>query len=96
MLEEKGMVGQIYNSHIYRHIHKCLLLQLNIYTIIILHYENVISYYTYKLNFKTTLLEEYINFVESTKKQTKYYKTNTILFVVILCLFLFFVLFKYI
>ena len=47
------------------------------------------------MNIKTNLLEEYVNFVDSTKKQNKYFKIIIILFVVILCLFLFFVLFNY-
>ena len=47
------------------------------------------------MNIKTNLIEEYVNFVDSTKKQNKYFKKNLILFVVILCLILFFVLFKY-
>ena len=48
------------------------------------------------MNIKTKLLEEYVNFVDNTKKQNKYFEIFIILFVVILCLFLFFVLFKYI
>ena len=52
--------------------------------------------YTYKIHIETKLLEDYVNFVESTKKQNKYFKTIIILFVVIISLFLFFfVLFKY-
>ena len=47
------------------------------------------------MNIKTNLLEDYVNFVDSTKKQHKYLKIITILIVVILCLFLFFVLFNY-
>ena len=47
------------------------------------------------MNIKTNLLEEYVNFVDSTKEQNKYFKIIIILFVVILCLFLFFVLFNY-
>ena len=38
-----------------------------------------IIYYTYKMNIKTNLLEEYISFVDSTKKQ------NNVLWI---CLFL--------
>ena len=41
------------------------------------------------MNIKTKLLEQYINFVDLTKKQTKNYKAITILFRVNLCLFLF-------
>ena len=33
-----------------------------------------IIYYTYKTNIKTNLLKEYINFVDSTTKQNKYFK----------------------
>ena len=40
----------------------------------------------YKMNIKTNLIEEYLNFVEKTKKQNKYFKVFIILFVVILCL----------
>ena len=47
------------------------------------------------MNIKTNLLEEYVNFVDNTKKQNKYFKVILILFVVFLCLFLFFVLFNY-
>ena len=38
-----------------------------------------IIYYTYKMNIKTNLLEEYVNFVDSTKNQ------NNVLW---LCMFL--------
>ena len=53
-----------------------------------------IFYYTYKMNIKTNLPEEYVNFVDNKKKQNKYFEIIIILFVVIFCLFLFFVLFK--
>ena len=46
------------------------------------------------MNIKRNLLEEYVNFVDNTKKQNRYFKI-IILIVVILCLFLFFVLFNY-
>ena len=46
---------------------------------------------TYKMNIKTNLFEEYVNFVENTKKQNKHFEIIITLFVVIL----FFVLFKY-
>ena len=46
------------------------------------------------MNIKTNLLEEYVNFVDNTKKQNRYFKI-IFLIVVILCLFLFFVLFYY-
>ena len=47
------------------------------------------------MNIKTNLLEEYVNFVDNTKKQNKYFKISIILFVIILFLFLSIVLFKY-
>ena len=47
------------------------------------------------MNNKTNILEEYVNFVDNTKKQNEYFKINIILFLVLLCLFLFFVSFKY-
>ena len=41
------------------------------------------------MNIKTKLLEEYVNFVDSTKKQNKYFKIEIILLVVFyLCYFL--------
>ena len=43
---------------------------------------------------KTNLLEEYVIFVDSVKKQNKYFKIIIILIVINLCLFLFFVLFN--
>ena len=46
------------------------------------------------MNIKTNLLEEYVNFVDNTKKQNRYFKIITLI-AVILCLFLFFVLFNY-
>ena len=33
-----------------------------------------IIYYTYKMDIKTNLLEEYLNFVDNTKKQNKNFK----------------------
>ena len=48
------------------------------------------------MNIKTKLLEEYVNFVDDTKKQNKYFKTFLFVIVIIMCLLLFFVLFKYI
>ena len=47
------------------------------------------------MNIETNLLEEYVNLVDNTKKQNKYFKIIFILFLVILCLFSFFVLFNY-
>ena len=43
------------------------------------------------MNIKTNLLEDYVNFVDLTKNQSKYFRKIIILIVVILCLFLFFV-----
>ena len=31
-------------------------------------------YYTYKMNIKTNLHDEYVNFIDNTKKQNKYLK----------------------
>ena len=47
------------------------------------------------MKIKTTLLEEYVNFVDNTKKQNKYFKTFLFLIVIIMFLFLCFVLFQY-
>ena len=47
-----------------------------------------IIYYTYKMNSKTNLLEEYINFVDNTKQQNKYFKI--FLFLIVIIVFLFF------
>ena len=44
------------------------------------------------MNLKTNLLEEYVNFVDNTKKQNKYFKLFLFLIVIIMFLFLFFVL----
>ena len=46
------------------------------------------------MNIKTNSTEKHGNFVDKTKKQNKYFKIIMNLFVVILCLFPFFVLFK--
>ena len=46
-----------------------------------------------KLNIKTNLPEEYVNFVDSTTKQNTYYKI--FLLAIIVSLFLFYFLFKY-
>ena len=51
------------------------------------------------MNIKTNLVEEYVTFVDNTKKQNKYFKIIINLIVIIMFLFLFFVLlynFKYI
>ena len=47
------------------------------------------------MNIKTNLLEDYVNFVDDTKKQNKYFTRIKILFMVIFCLFLYFPVFKY-
>ena len=44
------------------------------------------------MNIKTNLLEEYVNFVDNTKKQNKHFKIFIILIVIIMFVFLFFVL----
>ena len=49
-------------------------------------------HYTYKMNIKINLLEDYVNFVHLTKKQNEYFKVSIILFVVSLCLFFLFCL----
>ena len=43
-------------------------------------------YYTYKMNIKTNLLEEYINFVDITKKQNLklWICTNILVFILII------------
>ena len=47
------------------------------------------------MNIKTILLEDYVNFVDTTKKENKYFKIIINLFAIIMFLFLFFLLFKY-
>ena len=44
------------------------------------------------MNIKTNLLEEYVNFVDITKKQNKYFKIIIILIIIIMFLFFIFVL----
>ena len=44
------------------------------------------------MNIKTNSLEEYVNFIDNTKKQNKYFKKFIILIVLFMFLFLFFVL----
>ena len=46
------------------------------------------------MNTKTNLLEEYVNFVDNTKRQNKYFKIIMFLIVIIMFSFLFFVLYK--
>ena len=42
------------------------------------------------MNIKTNLLEEYLNFVDNTKKQNKYFKINMFLVVIIVfCFYLY-------
>ena len=48
------------------------------------------------MNIKTCLIEEYVNFVDITKKHNKYLKIIIFLFVIIVSLFLFYLLLKYI
>ena len=48
-----------------------------------------------KMDIKTNLLEEYLNSVDTTKKQTKYLKRVIFLIAIIIAVFLFFVLFNY-
>ena len=48
-----------------------------------------IIYYTYKMNIKTNLLEEYVNFVDNTKKQNKYFKLFLFLIAIIVFFFMF-------
>ena len=45
------------------------------------------------MNIKTKLLEEYVNFVDNTKRQKKYFKIFLFLMVLIIFLFLCYVLF---
>ena len=46
------------------------------------------------MNIKTNLLEEYVNFVDTTKKQNKYFKI--IMFLIVITVFLFFFVFCFI
>ena len=54
-----------------------------------------IIYCIYKKNIKRNLLEEYVNFVDLTKKQNKYFRIVIILFTVTMLFFLSFVSLKY-
>ena len=56
---------------------------------------SVLLIYIIKMNIKTSSLEEYVNFVDTTKKQNKYFKIFIFLIAIIISLFLFFLLFKY-
>ena len=46
------------------------------------------------MNIKTKLLEEYVNFVDNTKKQNKHFKMFSFVIAIIMFLF-FFVVYKY-
>ena len=52
--------------------------------------ESILSYQSYKKNIKKNLLEAYVNFVDTTKKQNTHSKLNLVLFVLIVSLFFFF------
>ena len=47
------------------------------------------------MNIKTNLLEEYVNFVDNTKKQNKYFKIYFYFLIVIIMFSFIFVLFNY-
>ena len=47
------------------------------------------------MNIKTNLLEEYVNFVDNTKKQNKYFKLFLFLIAIVVFLILCFALFEY-
>ena len=47
------------------------------------------------MNIKTNLLEEYVNFVDNTKKQNEYFEIFLFLIAIIMFLFLFFLLLQY-
>ena len=49
-----------------------------------------IIYYTYKKNIKTILPEEYVNFVDITKKQNRFFKVFITLIVIFIFCFYFF------
>ena len=57
-----------------------------------LHCDNHIAY---KMNIKTDLLEEYVNFVDVTKKRNIYFKKVILLVAIIVALVLLFVLLKH-
>ena len=48
-----------------------------------------------KMNIKTNLLEEYVDFVDTTKKQNTYFKKIILSIAIIISSSLFYVLFKY-
>ena len=47
------------------------------------------------MNNKTNFFEDYVNFVDNTNKQNKYFKMSIFLIVIIMFMFLFLVLFRY-
>ena len=47
------------------------------------------------MNIKTNLPEEYVNFVDNTKKQNKYFKIFLFLIAIFMFLILFFLLIQY-
>ena len=63
---------------------------------IVIHLTRVIFKLSlYEMNNKTNLLEDYVNFDHSTKKQNTYFTRIIILFVVNISLFLIFLFFKH-
>ena len=48
------------------------------------------------MDIKTNILEDYVNFVDTTKKQNKYFKIILSLIVIVITLFVFLLSFKYI
>ena len=49
----------------------------------------------FKMNIKTNLLEDFVIFLDATEKQNKNYKTFSVLFVVVIPLFSFYLSYKY-
>ena len=47
------------------------------------------------MTIKTNLLEEYVNFVDNTKKQNNYFKLGIIFIAIIMFFIMFFILFQY-
>ena len=58
-------------------------------------FSNLSIIYIFKMNIKTNLIEDYVNFVDTTTKQSTYFKKILILFAIITSLFLIFLLCKY-
>ena len=46
------------------------------------------------MNIKTNLLEDYVNFVDTTKKQNNYFKMFLIIIAIVISSFSFYLLFK--